>query len=168
MHRDAFDSELSQLISAPAQAPRPTALPRLTVLSGIDELARQVERELATGRRSGTRLAVMVLRFGALAEPRSPALLLAMGERLRGHLRASDLVSQLGEEGFGVVLRRAAHPHLAAIQQRLHTALNAPYGMSGRLLSAVVRVGLAGQPDGLVSASLLLRAADPEPQGTPR
>lgn len=158
MHRDACDPELSLLINAPAKPARAVALLPVTMLAGMDEMARRVERELMACRRSGGRLAVLVLRFEALIEP---TLLAAMGERLRGHVRSSDLVFQLGEQGFGVVLRGAAHPHLAAIQERLHAALNAPYGLGGQLHRAVVRVGLAGQPQGLVSGAELLLAAEP-------
>lgn len=166
MHRDACDPELSLLINAPAKPARAVALLPVTMLAGMDEMARRVERELMACRRSGGRLAVLVLRFEALAEPLAATMLAAMGERLRGHVRSSDLVFQLGEQGFGVVLRGAAHPHLAAIQERLHAALNSPYGLGGHLHSALVRVGLAGQPTGLVSGADLLLAAEPVSVGS--
>ena len=88
-----------------------------------------------------------------------PALMLAMGERLRGRLRAGDLAFQLGEDGFGVVLLGAATAR--TIQRRLLKALSGPYGVDGQLLNVSLRIGVAENPAADVSGAALVLGAEP-------
>ena len=141
MQRDSCVEDVSLLTNASAKPLRAVRLAPLKVLADSRELAALVGRELQACRRFSTRLALLIVRLDAPAEP---ALMQAVGERLRGRLRAGDLVFQLGEGGFGVVLLGAAPA--VTIQQRLLKALSGPYGVDGALLNVSLRKWLSDCP----------------------
>jgi len=154
-------------ICGPLQPPRLAQLSDLPQLADTAELAALVGRQLASCRRYGTRLAVLVIavdalaqRHGVLEAPVMKALLQAMGARLRGRLRGTDLVAQLGEQGFGVVLLGAASADVPAVQARLRKALSGPYGIEEQLLYVGLRIGAAAYPEVSVSGLDLVRAAE--------
>jgi diguanylate cyclase len=95
--------------------------------------------------------------FGHAAGDR---LLLAVGERLRGCVRADDTVARLGGDEFAVVLEAGAEaPSIVA--QRILVALRQPFAIERRLLSLGASVGVV-EPDrheaGLTPDDLLHRA----------
>ena len=88
------------------------------------------------------------------------ALLIAVGERLRGCLRSGDEVARLGGDEFAVVV--ADGPEAAqALGDRMLAAMAAPVLVGGRPLGAHVSVGVADtETTGDRSAVTLLRNAD--------
>jgi predicted signal transduction protein with EAL and GGDEF domain len=135
-------------------APR-QSLP-LQVLPDLSHFVALIGRELPGCRRLGTRPAVLLV---VLDSQPAAALLEAVGARLRARVRASDLVVQLGEEGFGVLLLGAARADVPAVQTRLQRALNGPYALDEGLQNVRLRIGAAAHPEGVVSAAELVRAA---------
>jgi diguanylate cyclase (GGDEF)-like protein len=88
------------------------------------------------------------------------SLLLAVGERLRGCVRAADTVARLGGDEFAVVLESGAEaPGIVA--QRILVAMRQPFAIERRLLSLGASVGVV-EPDrhepGLTPDALLHRA----------
>ena len=156
MQRDPCVEDTSPMINASAKPLRSMRLAPLRVLADTQALASVVGRELLASRRFSRRLAVLIVRLNATAEP---ALMLAMGERLRGRLRAGDLAFQLGEDGFGVLLLGAAAA--LTIQRRLLKALSGPYGVDGQLLNVSLRIGVAENPAADVSGAALVLGAEP-------
>jgi diguanylate cyclase (GGDEF)-like protein/PAS domain S-box-containing protein len=88
------------------------------------------------------------------------ALLLAAASRMRGCLRACDLLARLGGDEFAVVqtgINSAAAADATA--ERLLRALRAPYAIEGTMLSAGASIGIAvGPADGVDGPALLQRA----------
>jgi diguanylate cyclase (GGDEF)-like protein len=86
-------------------------------------------------------------------------LLQAVGERLRGCVRAGDTVARLGGDEFAVVLEAGAEaPGIVA--QRILVALRQPFAVERRLLSLGASVGVVeyGDEPGLTPDVLLHRA----------
>jgi diguanylate cyclase (GGDEF)-like protein len=88
-------------------------------------------------------------------------LLHAVGERLRGCVRAVDTVARLGGDEFAVVLDGMGDtPTL--VSQRILTALRQPFSVDGHLLSLGASLGVVEPgPDELdLTADVLLHRAD--------
>lgn len=88
------------------------------------------------------------------------ALLVAVGQRLRGELRNSDVVARLGGDEFVVLapdLPSEATAHL--LGQSLLAAFEQPFAVLGRVCEVGITVGYALAPqDGLTASDLLKRA----------
>lgn len=89
------------------------------------------------------------------------ALLRAAAVRLRGCVRAGDVVGRLGGDEFAACLigmqDRAV---IARIAERIGAALHRPVEHGGRSLRLGATLGIAGAPADATAADLLLRAAD--------
>ena len=144
-------------MDGPAMLRQVPAAP-LPVLADLQGLAALVDRQLAACRRNSTQLAVMVLHIDDAVPP---ALFQAMSERLRGRLRAPDLIFQIGAQAFGVVLLGIGHRQLDDVQRRLLRALAGAYGVGDGLVNAKVRIGVAAHPQPGISGAELVRAATP-------
>lgn len=138
--------------------PRQVPAAPLPVLADLQGLVALVDRQLAACRRNSTQLAVMVLH---IEDAVPPALFDAMSDRLRGRLRATDLIFQIGEQAFGVVLLGIGRSHGCGVKQRLLRALDGAYGVGDELLNATVRIGIAAHPQPGISGAELVRAATP-------
>jgi len=83
-----------------------------------------------------------------------------VAERLRNHLRASDVIARYGGEEFVVVLADAPTEYAAAVAERLRGALIAePICSGGLSLPITVSIGLAIAPAGCM-ATQAIAAAD--------
>lgn len=154
-----FGGIVAGLIGADGQAlPRQLPAAPLPVLADLQGLGALVDRQLAACRRNSTQLAVLVLH---IEDAVPPALFHAMSERLRGHLRATDLIFQIGEQAFGVVLLGIGRSHVSNVQRRLLRALDGAYGVGDELGNASVRIGVAAHPQPGISGAELVRAATP-------
>ena len=141
----------------PALARQVPAAP-LPVMAELQGLAALVDRQLMACRRNSTQLAVMVLHLECTVPL---PLFQAMSERLRGRLRATDLIFQVGEQAFGVVLLGIGRGQVTDVQRRLLRALDGPYGVGDGQVSATVRIGVAAHPQPGITGAELVRAATP-------
>jgi len=83
-----------------------------------------------------------------------------VAERLKGHLRAADVLARYGGEEFMVVLAGAPSDYAAMVAERLRCALsNDPVAVGPALLPVTVSIGLAIAPTGC-SVSGAIAAAD--------
>lgn len=156
-------------VNAPNEAPRdsakedalsPAELPNRTPIHPV------VERQLANARRSATPLTVVTValdgvdsireRYGVRIESR---LLQAAWNRLKSHLRATDLSVRTGNAEFGAVLPEAGKVTAALVQTRILDALARPYGIETLAIAVAVRVGIAVYPDDGTTGEALVQAA---------
>lgn len=152
--------------AARATARRAVSAP-VTVLADLPQFASLIGRQLSACRHHGVRHAVILIeielppRIGNTADARTWAQLgEAAGARLRGRLRDTDLVAQIGDRRFGVILIDAAKADLNAVQARLHKAVCGHYGIENRLLYIVGRLGAVMYPSGGSTGSELLGSAE--------
>jgi GGDEF domain-containing protein len=150
----------------PAKLPQQPRLPcaGLQPLPGRDHFVSLVGRQLAVCRRLGTHPAVLVIDVEGLEDARlelaeQHKLLQTVGARLIGRVRSTDLVAQWGEHSFGVVLLGCSQADVAAVQLRLHKALEGTYGIPKRLLELMPRIG-AAVADAQANATDLVAAAE--------
>lgn len=97
----------------------------------------------------------------SLGHPAGDAMLVRVGERLAGTVRASDTVARLGGDEFAVLMEGdVAASRVAA--QRVVQAFDRPFVIDGQDLLVRPSVGLAvaGHTDSAVSAEELLRRSD--------
>lgn len=87
-------------------------------------------------------------------------LLIAVAQRLKGHLRANDLVSRLGGDEFIVVSSGLHHIDEAQdLGQKLLAAFDHPFSLSTQICNVGLTIGYALAPhDGADGNSLLKRA----------
>ncbi|RBY77015.1 GGDEF-domain containing protein [Blastococcus sp. TF02-09] len=116
---------------------------------------------------AGERTAVLVLdldRFkeinDSLGHAVGDALLAQVGPRLRGELRAEDLLARLGGDEFVVLTRDLSADDARTMARRLRSRLQRPFAVSGVVLHVDVSVGVAIGPDESGSAVELLQLAD--------
>ena len=95
---------------------------------------------------------------GAALEARSQ-LMTAVGRRLRSRVRGTDMVLQVGETSFAVLLLDAGLREAHLVQQRLAPALNSPYGVDTRLLQVRLQMGTASFPEGGLRGADLAESA---------
>lgn len=165
---------------APALSRQPSSLwvPRVDSLT---EFGLLISRQLTQCRRYGGRLAVLWLEAAALAReggpreagaaeapgtataapasPETEALMQAVGRRVRGRVRGTDMVLQVGENSFAVLLLDAGGFEAGLVQQRLMQALNGPYGVGDGVQHVGLQMGTAVFPEGGVRGAELAETA---------
>jgi diguanylate cyclase (GGDEF)-like protein len=97
--------------------------------------------------------------------PAGDAVLTLVAERLRAHVRVTDLVARYGGEEFAVILPATNRAGAAAIASKLHAAIRgASFEVAGEALSVTVSVGTSTTrsfgPDIDGIAQRLLQQAD--------
>ncbi|WP_431259689.1 diguanylate cyclase domain-containing protein [Roseateles chitinivorans] len=75
-------------------------------------------------------------------------LMAAVGRRLRSRVRGTDMVLQVGETSFAVLLLEAGIPESHLVQHRLAVALKAPYGVDAVTMHVRLQMGMASFPEG--------------------
>ena len=123
---------------------------------------------LALSRRSGNRLAVMMLdldRFKAINDAMGhdvgDQLLKAVGERLTGIMRKSDTIARIGGDEFILVLPQIIQANDAAkFAQRILDAFQEPFVFGGYRLHITTSIGVAVYPEGGKDIESLLKNAD--------
>ncbi len=134
----------------------------LTGLRNRRYVRRHLEGVLRTGR-----AAVLMLdvdRFKAVNDthghPAGDVVLREVAERVRGHLRAADVVARYGGEEFMVVMTGAAAEDASMVAERLRSAIaGAPVVIEGGALRITASVGVAAGEAGS-TADALIAAAD--------
>ena len=128
----------------------------------------RLEQALATARRQGNALSVLVLdldRFkqvnDVLGHTLGDQVLKEVGERLRGALmRTTDTVARLGGDEFAVLLPTQDHAAAMVLGQRLLSALESPVPVQGQRVDVSASIGIACADDAGVSAAQLMARAD--------
>jgi diguanylate cyclase (GGDEF)-like protein len=87
-------------------------------------------------------------------------LLVQVAERLRGQLRAVDVLARLGGDEFAVLLEDAGQDEAVKVAVKLRTALAQPFALGDIALRSSASVGIALFPDDGPDLSSLLRKAD--------
>jgi diguanylate cyclase (GGDEF)-like protein len=88
-------------------------------------------------------------------------VLAAVGERLKGTTRSSDVVARLGGDEFAVLVSSpTSEPDADAMLRRLATAFEDPFMLDGHALHLHASIGRAMFPEHAASADGLLRHAD--------
>jgi diguanylate cyclase (GGDEF)-like protein len=88
-------------------------------------------------------------------------LLQSLSLRLAGSIRASDTVSRLGGDEFGVLIGSIAGPwHALAIATKIHAALTQPVELDDLSVEVNASIGIAIHPDHGETVDALLQHAD--------
>lgn len=87
-------------------------------------------------------------------------LLQYASERLKGCVRGNDLLVRLGGDEFVAVLPNANREKAFEVSERITSALEKPFGISGQQLTVSASIGLALYPDDARSLGELLEKAD--------
>jgi diguanylate cyclase (GGDEF)-like protein/PAS domain S-box-containing protein len=140
----------------------------LTGLPNRTLLADRLTMGLALSRRSGNRLAILMLdldRFKAVNDTMGHGagdqLLKAVAERLTGVTRNSDTVARIGGDEFILVLPQISMPTDAAkLAQRILDIFKEPIIFDGHQLNITTSIGIAVYPDDGKDIEILLKSAD--------
>jgi len=157
--------QVSTLTVAPRTSAEAGSMPT-GGLPKCEPLGLILDRQLAVCRRNGTSLAVIVISLDGFEsiEPQyrhavENQLLYAVWNRLRGHLRATDLPVRLGPTEFGAILPDAAGPAAAIVEARLIDSLSQPYGIGALEIVISARAGSAVYPQAGTTGEALASAA---------
>jgi diguanylate cyclase (GGDEF)-like protein len=139
-----------------------TSLPNRRLFSELTQAA------VATAQRDHGKLALLFIdldRFKAVNDSLGHAagdqLLVALATRLRGALRASDVVCRHSGDEFTVLLHDATQwDEVAATADRLLRAVEAPVTLNGRDVTVSASIGIALYPDDAADHEALVRHAD--------
>ncbi|MDH0863750.1 diguanylate cyclase [Mitsuaria sp. GD03876] len=169
-----------------AKPPRPTPALWVPRVDSLAEFGLMISRQLTQCRRYGGRLSVLWLEAepatgpttvlaapgaadavaadaaaaaqAAVIEARME-LTKAVGRRLRSRVRGTDMVLQVGESSFAVLLLDAGLSEARLVQQRLSAGLNGPYGVDAATMHVRLQMGSASFPEGGVRGADLAESA---------
>lgn len=170
---DAMEPVRTVCVKPPRQAPA-LWVPRVDSLA---EFGLMISRQLTQCRRYGGHLSVLWLEVepdmnGQAPDASAPSagtgsseegegvdaraaaleardgLMAAVGRRLRSRVRGTDMVLQVGETSFAVLLLEAGIPESHLVQHRLAVALKAPYGVDAVTMHVRLQMGMASFPEG--------------------
>ena len=139
-----------------------TALPNRETFNGL--LRRAIDEALHQERRFAV-LFIDLDRFkvinDSLGHEAGDLLLLQVADRLRGSLRATDVIARLGGDEFVVILDRCGDvEHVQRIAGELLTALAQPMELAGHECHTTASIGIAMYPDNGADAQTLTKNAD--------
>jgi diguanylate cyclase (GGDEF)-like protein len=83
-----------------------------------------------------------------------------VAERLKGAVRASDVVARVGGDEFAVLLQGASADAAAAYALKLGQVLSEPYEVAGHSLRIAASIGSATCPHSGANAHELMKRAD--------
>ncbi len=140
----------------------------LTSLPNRTLLCEQVRQALASRRRHGGELAVMVIDLDRFKEVNDTLghhfgdqLLVAIGPRIRGVLRDGDSIARLGGDEFGLLLPGIRGPAEAIdIADRILAKLREPFHIDDLTLEVEASIGIAIAPQHGDDYAELLQHAD--------
>jgi diguanylate cyclase (GGDEF)-like protein/PAS domain S-box-containing protein len=128
----------------------------------------RIEQAIAIGHRESGQVAVAMMdldRFkdvnDSLGHHAGDALLVEIGQRLRGILRSSDTVARLGGDEFGVLISKPrSEDDVVVVVEKIRAALEQPVTIEGLSLPAEASVGIAMFPHHGEDVDTLIRHAD--------
>jgi diguanylate cyclase (GGDEF)-like protein len=140
----------------------------LTALPNRVLFRERAQQAIRAARRSGSRVAVMVLdldRFrvinDALGHEAGDSLLTKIGSRLQTGLRETDTVARLGGDEFAVLLPEVADaPAVSLTAQRLLKTLEFPFPVGGVSVEVEASVGVSLYPEHGEDVDGLIQRAD--------
>ena len=140
----------------------------LTGLPNRNMFLGELDRAMARAERQGSEFAVCFIdldRFktinDTLGHEAGDELLKAMAKRLQQSLRKADLVARLGGDEFVVMLEGGAEgSDLAAVAQKLLTAIAEPVLLQGCSFLVTASIGIGRYPADAQDAATLLKHAD--------
>jgi diguanylate cyclase (GGDEF)-like protein len=146
-----WQNDRASLEATPA-VPRTSTGDALAILAGQATMTQQLEAAVARARHDGrsTHLFLTIdldgftaisASYGAEAAKR---LLVAIGERLRACMRATDTIARYGCDEFCILIRcTSEHPLASSMADRIQRQLAAPFIVEGRPIAVSVSVGVA-------------------------
>ncbi|MBM4446908.1 MAG: PAS domain S-box protein [Chloroflexi bacterium] len=154
--------QLAQKLADMATHDSLTGLPNRTLLSD------RLTMGLALSRRSGNRLAVLMLdldRFKAINDAMGHSvgdqLLKAVAEQLTGIMRKSDTIARIGGDEFVLVLPQISQAnHVTKLAQRILDVFRQPFVFDGHRLDITTSIGIAIYPEDGKEIESLLKNAD--------
>ncbi|HTP21051.1 MAG TPA: EAL domain-containing protein [Solirubrobacteraceae bacterium] len=128
----------------------------------------RIEQAIAIGQRESSQVAVAMMdldRFkdvnDSLGHHAGDALLIEIGQRLRGILRSSDTVARLGGDEFGVLISKPrSEEDVVVVIEKIRAALEEPVTIEGLGLPAEGSIGIAMFPHHGEDVDTLIRHAD--------
>lgn len=140
----------------------------LTTLTNRSFFFGRLDRAIGEARRQGRRVAILFLDLDdlklvndALGHDAGDALLREAARRIRGAVRASDAVSRLGGDEFGVILDDLPDTaEVLRVSERIERACALPFTVGDHTDSVRYSLGTALFPEDGESAKELLRQAD--------
>jgi diguanylate cyclase (GGDEF)-like protein/PAS domain S-box-containing protein len=140
----------------------------LTGLPNRRLLLDRLDLALAQARRDRTQIAVLFLdldRFkvinDSLGHTVGDAVLQAVAQRLKNHLRKGDTVARIGGDEFTAVVRNIHHPvDTAKVAELIQAALREPLMAAGRELFVTGSIGISIFPNDGSDVENLLKNAD--------
>ena len=141
----------------------------LTGLANRTSLGASLEQAVNRARRrSSSKIAVLYIDLDGFKQVNDvhghdtgDALLVETAQRLRKHLRSSDLIARHGGDEFLVVLEdlQDLRP-VEIVAKKLLAELGRPYALAGQELGVTASIGISVLPDDAVDARTLLKHAD--------
>jgi diguanylate cyclase (GGDEF)-like protein len=140
----------------------------LTGLANRASLGPSLEQAVQRARRRGSKLAVVFLDLDGFKEVNDlhghgagDALLVEVAERLRAHLRASDLVVRLGGDEFLVVLEEVQDlAPVETVARKLLGEMRRPFALPGAAAGVTASIGISVFPDDSADSTALMKHAD--------
>ncbi|MFA9216023.1 MAG: putative bifunctional diguanylate cyclase/phosphodiesterase [Sphingomonadaceae bacterium] len=141
---------------------------QLTGLPNRSLFLLQLNQGIARTQRSGLSLAVLFIDLDqfktvndSFGHASGDALLIQAGARIRGTLRAADLLARLGGDEFAVILGDLhGICEATTMANRLLQALQLPYQLQGQDVYSSASIGIATVPGDTEDSATLLRYAD--------
>jgi diguanylate cyclase (GGDEF)-like protein len=140
----------------------------LTGLANRASLGPSLEQAVQRARRRGSKLALVFLDLDGFKEVNDlhghgagDALLVEVAERLRAHLRASDLVVRLGGDEFLVVLEEVQDlAPVETVARKLLGEMRRAFALPGAEVGVTASIGISVFPDDAVDGAALMKHAD--------
>jgi diguanylate cyclase (GGDEF)-like protein/PAS domain S-box-containing protein len=140
----------------------------LTGLANRTSLGPSLEQAVQRSRRRGSKLAVIFIDLDGFkpindlhGHHAGDALLAEVADRLRAHLRASDLVARLGGDEFLVVLEEVQElAPVETVAKKLLGEMRRPFTLPGAEVGVTASIGISVFPDDAADAAALMKHAD--------
>lgn len=166
----ALEAANSQLLEKEHELRRLAMQDPLTGLSNRMSLNDRIERAIARARRSGDRVALLLLdldNFKPINDTHGHSagdrLLVEIARRIRETVRESDTVARLGGDEFVILLEDVRETgNMELILGKLMSTVVEPVDICGRQVTVSASIGVAFSPDHADHATQLLDRADVE------